>query len=444
MILKGNARGGAKDLALHLMKDENDHVEVYELRGFASDTLMGALNEIYAQSRGTRCRQFLYSLSLNPPETAKVSTADFIDAIERVEKKLGLDGQSRAIVFHEKEGRRHAHCVWSRINIAEMKAVQLSYDRKALKTVSRSLFLHHGWEMPPGLVRSSKRDPLNFTLEEWQQAKRTGRNAKDIRAAIQDAWAVSDNGASFTHALEERGFRLAQGDKARIVAVDHYGEVYSIPRMIPNVRIWDVRDRLGDESVLPSVDEVTARYAEDMEGAMQRHQKTLKKSAHIEIAERKEDKERLVERQRAERRALVKAQRERQAHETLARQARFRKGLSGLWDRLRGEHKRIRQRNEREAETAAQRDAQEKDHLIFNQLAQRRMLKHRALAFKGRYREQHRELEADRAQFEGMRKTALEAKRIEAMKAAVKPARRRSGPRRSSSHGRNRGPSLEP
>ncbi|GEM_PF-1262451 len=51
MILKGNQRGGAKDLALHLMKDENDHVEVHELRGFASDTLMGAFNEAYAISR---------------------------------------------------------------------------------------------------------------------------------------------------------------------------------------------------------------------------------------------------------------------------------------------------------------------------------------------------------------------------------------------------------
>ncbi|MEL6365992.1 MAG: hypothetical protein AAFR11_14245 [Pseudomonadota bacterium] len=83
MILVGNARGGAKDLVLHLMKDENDHVEVHELRGFASDTLMGALNEAYAMSRGTRCRKFLYSLSLNPPETEQVGVPVFEAAIER-------------------------------------------------------------------------------------------------------------------------------------------------------------------------------------------------------------------------------------------------------------------------------------------------------------------------------------------------------------------------
>lgn len=41
MILVGNQRGGAKDLALHLMKDENERVEIHELRGFMSDDLMG-------------------------------------------------------------------------------------------------------------------------------------------------------------------------------------------------------------------------------------------------------------------------------------------------------------------------------------------------------------------------------------------------------------------
>ena len=33
MILHGNQRGGARDLALHLLKDENEHVEVHELAG---------------------------------------------------------------------------------------------------------------------------------------------------------------------------------------------------------------------------------------------------------------------------------------------------------------------------------------------------------------------------------------------------------------------------
>ena len=60
MILIGNQRGGAKDLAQHLLKEENDHVQVHELRGFASGNLAGALTEAYAVSRGTKCKQFLF------------------------------------------------------------------------------------------------------------------------------------------------------------------------------------------------------------------------------------------------------------------------------------------------------------------------------------------------------------------------------------------------
>ena len=55
MILKGNQRGGARQMALHLMNGEmNEHVELHEIRGFVSENIMGALNEIYAVSKGTQ------------------------------------------------------------------------------------------------------------------------------------------------------------------------------------------------------------------------------------------------------------------------------------------------------------------------------------------------------------------------------------------------------
>ncbi len=83
MILIGNQRGGAKNLALHLMNErDNDHVEVHQIRGFVSQNIMGALNEAYGVSRGTQCKQFLYSLSLNPTRTVDVDIATFEAAIE--------------------------------------------------------------------------------------------------------------------------------------------------------------------------------------------------------------------------------------------------------------------------------------------------------------------------------------------------------------------------
>lgn len=111
MILKASQRGGGRELAAHLMKDENEHIEVYGMRGFIADDLKGAFDEAHAISKATKCKQYLFSLSLNPPAHEKVATQAFVDAADEVENRLGLSGQPRAIVFHEKNGRRHA--MWS-------------------------------------------------------------------------------------------------------------------------------------------------------------------------------------------------------------------------------------------------------------------------------------------------------------------------------------------
>ncbi|MCV6602828.1 MAG: relaxase, partial [Cohaesibacter sp.] len=177
MILHGNQRGGAKDLALHLMKDENERVHIHEMRGFVSDTLEGAFQESYAISKVTKCKQHLYSLSINPPVGADIKDDHFVDAANQAEKRLGLAGQPRAIVFHEKHGsdgnlRRHAHAVWCRVDTETMTAKQLSYDREKLREVSRDLHIKHDLTMPKGLINSQNRNPRNFTLAEWQQCKR--------------------------------------------------------------------------------------------------------------------------------------------------------------------------------------------------------------------------------------------------------------------------------
>jgi len=116
MILHGNERGNGAELARHLMNArDNEHVTIHDIQGFMSDDLFGAFAEAEAMSCATQCQKYLFSLSLNPPEGADVSIAAFEATIERIADSLGLTGQPRAIVFHEKNGRHHAHCVWSRI-----------------------------------------------------------------------------------------------------------------------------------------------------------------------------------------------------------------------------------------------------------------------------------------------------------------------------------------
>ncbi|WP_420722488.1 relaxase/mobilization nuclease domain-containing protein [Hwanghaeella sp. LZ110] len=398
MILIGNQRGGGRDLALHLLKEENDHVRVHELRGFIADDLEGAFKEAYAISRGTRCKQFLFSLSLNPPKHADVPTEDFESAIERVEQKLGLTGQPRAIVFHEKEGRRHAHAVWSRIKAEEMKAVQMSYSGEKLLDVSRELHREHGWKMPRGLVERSERDPRNFTLEEWQHAKRNGVDPRDIKTHIQDAWAMSDSKAAFIHALEERGYRLARGDKRGYVAIDYRGEVYSVSKYA-SVKTKEVRERLGDPSDLSSVDYAKAAWGSDLLRKAQDWQRELDQRREAERKAFAVKRAELVTRQRAERAAQDTALKARQIAEARERQERFRPGLKGLWDRLRGEHGRIKQQNLREAAAAGMRDKAERDKLVFDHLKQRRDIVKSHAQERERYKAESKELTTDREAF---------------------------------------------
>ncbi len=375
MILQGNQRGGARDLALHLLKDENDHVEVHELRGFVADDLAGALNEAYAVSLGTKAKQFLFSLSLNPPPEENVSTADFEAAIGKVEDKLGLINQPRAIVFHEKKGRRHCHAVWSRTDTEKMKAIHLPHTKRKLQEVSRELYIEHGWQMPRGFINSQERDPRNFTLAQWQQAKRIGKDARDIKAALQDCWAISDNQSAFRQALKERGYILANGNRG-FVAVGYSCEVFAISKWV-GIRAQDVRAKLTDKECLPDVDQAKDQMARDMQARLTTLQNQQNEAIQVRERAIQQKRQQTVEHHKAERQKLKEAQAQRWQDETRERQDRFSKGLRGLLDRITGRRQQIKRENEAQAYEAIRRDQQERDTLIFHHLEQRRQVQGR-------------------------------------------------------------------
>ncbi|WP_424988229.1 relaxase/mobilization nuclease domain-containing protein [Microbulbifer sp. S227A] len=403
MILKGSQRSCGLKLAAHLMNThDNDHVEVHELRGFTADDLHGAFQEADAIAKGTKCQQYLFSLSLSPPETERVSVADFEKAIAQAEDRLGLTGQSRAIVFHEKEGRRHAHVVWSRIDIDQMKAINLPFYKTRLNEVSKDLFLEHGWRLPDGYRDRKQRDPRNFTLAEWQQAKRQGKDARDIKRTFQEAWSVSDTKDAFAHALEEKGYVLARGDRRGFVAVDVHGEVYAIPKWT-GLKTKQVKEKLGDPKVLRSVEEAKAHIAQNMQHALSRWQTDLAEKQRALKSKQDQQRMQLVQKQRQARYQLEKKLEQRRLLEAKQRQERFRTGLKGLWDRVRGEHRQIKEQNEQEAWQAHLRDQKIKDDMVFRNLEERRHLKRAHSVERSALKDQARDLAQDRERFNELR-----------------------------------------
>ena len=395
MILKGSQRAAGQDLAAHLMRvDDNDHVRLHELRGFASDDLKGAFKEAEAVSRGTRCRQYLFSLSLNPPDQAQVPVEAFEDALDRIEARLGLAGQPRAIVFHEKEGRRHAHCVWSRIDARTMTARPLSFFKAKLMRVSRDLYIEHGWTMPDGIARAGSRNPTNFSLAEWQQAKRQGTDPRWQKEAVQACWAQSDNRASFERCLHEHGFALARGDRRGIVILDHSGTVQALPRVL-DLKTKEVRARLGDADDLPSVADVMRLIAARMTPAIRRHIEDSRDRFRARSAKLDRQKARLTLAHREARARLDQQQAEEWRAETTQRAARLPRGLRGLWQRVTGQYRAVKAQHETEAKATQLRHAAERQGLIDRQRDARAALQAGIMALRHQQAQQLRSLRED-------------------------------------------------
>ena len=394
MILKASQRGGATQLGIHLLKTENEQVEVHEVRGFCAEDVLGAMKEAQAVARGTKCRQFLFSVSLSPPETASVPVDAFERALTKIEEQTGLTGQPRIVVFHEKEGRRHAHAVWSRIDADTMTAKPLPFFKSKLRDIAKGLYLEHGWSLPRGFQDKELRDPRNFDLAQWQQAKRIGRDPAALKEAIQTCWSTSDDRASFAAALEQRGLYLAKGDRRAHVAVTFQGEVLSLSRMTGR-KTKEVAARLGPADELKSVDETRAHIAaeiapklrhllKNIEQARARDMEPLEARRLALKTEHKEDRERLDD-----------SQRERTLMEAEARQSRLRTGIAGLWDRLTGRRKETLRLNETETLTCRNRDRAERHELVREQLSERRGLQSEIVAVRSRYAAQADELHRD-------------------------------------------------
>ncbi|MFV1672558.1 relaxase/mobilization nuclease domain-containing protein [Phaeobacter sp. JH20_11] len=374
MIVVASQRSGAVALADHLMNiRDNDHVEVIEMDGFMADDLHGAFKEAHAISKATQCKQFLFSVSLNPPEHAVATDDDFRDAADRVANAVGLSDQPRTIVVHEKNGRRHAHAVWSRIDVDEMKAVHLPHFKTKLRNVSRDLFLDHGWDLPNGLATYGNKNPLNFTLSEWQQAQRHGHDPREVKQIFRHAWERSDGMNGFRNALEERGFYLAKGDRRGFVALDIQGKTFEVGRW-SGVKAKEVKAKLGSPSALPSVADMQTNLRSRMTEQVKGYINQIKSRHSEEMHPYVEARAAMVTAQRAERQVLKGKQEARWAKETKTRSDRLNKGLRGLFDRLTGKFRKVQNQNECEAMACAKRDQDQRDDLILAQMKDRRGL----------------------------------------------------------------------
>ena len=270
MVIKGGSVAGSARLAKHLLNtDSNERMEVLELRGVAAKDLRAALQEMEAAAAACpNCRKPFYHASINTRAGERLNDTQRMQAIDRLERELGLTGQPRVVVLHEKKDRQrhdreHCHVVWSRIDLARLRAISDSHNYRKHELVARELERAFGHERVQGahIEREGRPRPKRTPSHaEMQQGARTGITPQAARAHITKVWQQSDTGAAFAQGLEESGWILARGDRRDFVAVDPKGGVHSLARRIEGAKVRDVRARLVelDISTLPIVAEARA------------------------------------------------------------------------------------------------------------------------------------------------------------------------------------------
>jgi hypothetical protein len=101
MIPKASQRGLGQDLATHLQNAyDNEYVEIAEVRGAVACDLHGAFAEWEVCAHAmTGCRNYLYSLSVNPdPAQRQLTRTEYRDYIDRASSASpGSHGRSSFI-----------------------------------------------------------------------------------------------------------------------------------------------------------------------------------------------------------------------------------------------------------------------------------------------------------------------------------------------------------
>lgn len=266
MIVKGGSRSGPQQLADHLRRtDANERVEVLELHA-GTDDLAATFRDWQVLSEATRGSKGLYHVNIDPDARYVMTPAQWARAVEVLEQELGLTGQPRAVVMHEKKGRQHIHVVWARTDLETMTLREDGFNYDAHERASLRMEQEFGHEHVPGkhAKRDREKQPdfprAEITHAEWQQAERTGISIDERKAQITAIKESCDSGPAFRAAVEEAGYVLARGDKRGFVLVDGEGEVHVLSRQIgmkaPALRAFMAE---VDIDALPSVAEARER-----------------------------------------------------------------------------------------------------------------------------------------------------------------------------------------
>lgn len=256
-MIAGATRGvGGAALARHLSKTAvGQQVLVMLPRGLAAETLKGQIAELVADAAHGRTARPVHHIHVDPPPEASNPNEIIGTFLRHYETEFGLRHNQRCGVFHLKDGRQHAHVVYSLVG-EDGRVADLRHEYARREKISRITEFECGLPMVKGKhnravakalrqegradiadamgaagLLEGRRPVAHSTPRQRAQAERTGVPLDEIRNQVLAAWRASDDAKSFAIALHAWGTSVATGDRG-LILVDCAGGTHSLNRTL--------------------------------------------------------------------------------------------------------------------------------------------------------------------------------------------------------------------
>jgi hypothetical protein len=244
--------------------EENERAELKQIRGLRADTVREALEEMQRQARiNPRVKNFMYHADFNPRRDEVMTEEQRDRAIEIFEKERGIPANApRIIMEHVKNGRKHWHVIWYRLD-EQGRPFSDKHDAIIAHTAAAKIAAEFGFEQvispltrKPGTPRP-ERAPKPW---EMLRGMKSQIDVRDVTAEVTDLRQQCASGIEFHAALETRGYILARGDKIiagepALMIIDPAADEHHLPRRIKGMNSKQVNEfmRDVDRAALPTI-----------------------------------------------------------------------------------------------------------------------------------------------------------------------------------------------
>jgi hypothetical protein len=250
MVIRGKSRGDGRQLAQYLLsKRENDDVRVIDIRYCASENLVKAVQEMEYTVELTDGQKGLFHAQLNPAigEDKNLKIKDWLRMVDIAEEEYGLGGVKRAVVMHEKHGRKHLHVVWQRYDHETGKLRSDSYTHYKGRTAAQRI-----------------EEELGLTKTPWR-----AREKRDhIKKIVGPIWNKTKSPEGFINKLREQGYEVVTSQNRRpFMVMDEKGRTHDLVRSIPGAKTKDVRERFKHTKLRTDKEAIRAIRSKESEKA---------------------------------------------------------------------------------------------------------------------------------------------------------------------------------